>query len=112
MMTFTSSADLSRLHKTDPAHPVISTLISNLKTDPVTIALMQPGDVDHPLTEICNAEDVSLEGVIEQSGVYLVVLQTDYGYGIVFVVPDAGWLGGELRRCIELNLQQLPTTLQ
>ena len=104
MMTFTSSSDLPRLHNTDPAHPVISTLISNLKTDPVTIALMQPHDINHPLTELCNAEDVSLEGVIEQGGMFLVVFQTDYQYGIVFVVPNAEWLGGELRRCIEQNL--------
>ena len=104
MMTFSSSADLSRLQNTDPAHPVISTLISNLNTDPVTIALMQPHDTDHPLTELCNAEDVTLDGVIQQAGVFLVVLQTDYQYGIVFVVPDADWLGGELRRCIEQTL--------
>ena len=106
MMTFSSSSDLSRLHKTDPAHPVISTLTNNLFTDndPVTIALLQPHDVDHPLTELCNAEDVSLEGVIEQGGVFLVVLQTDYGYGLIFVVPNAGWLGCELRNCIEQNL--------
>ena len=104
MMTFKSSSELSRLSSTDPAHPVISTLISNLNTDPVTIALMQPHDVDHPLAELCNAEDVTLEGVIEQDSIFLVVLQTDYGYGIVFVVPNAEWLGGELRRCIEQNL--------
>ncbi len=104
MLKFTSTADLLRLQSTDPAQPVISTLISNLNTDPVTIALMQPHDVDHPLAELCNAEDVSLEGVIEQGGVFLVVLQTDYQYGIIFVVPDADWLNGELRRCIEQNL--------
>ena len=106
MMTFTSSADLSRLHKTDPAHSVISTLTSNLFTDndPVTIALMESHDTDHPLAALCNAEDVSLEGVIQQGGVFLVVLQTDYQYGLVIVVPNAEWLGGELRRCIEQNL--------
>ena len=104
MMTFKSSADLSRLQHTDPAHPVISTLIDNFKTDPVTIALMQPGDVNHPLAELFNAEDVSLDGVVQQQGMYLIVLQTDYGYGIVFVVPNAGWLGGELRQYIEHNL--------
>ena len=104
MMTFTSTADLSRLHIADPAHPVISTLTNNLNTDPITIALLQSGDTDHPLAELCNAEDVSLEGVIEQDSIFLVVLQTDYGYGIVFVVPNAEWLGGELRGCIEQNL--------
>ena len=104
MMTFSSSSDLSRLSSTDSAHTVISTMISNLKTDPVTIALMQPGDIDHPLTEICNAEDVSLEGIIQQGGMFLIVLQTDYRYGIVLVIPDENWLSGHLRRCIEQNL--------
>ena len=85
-MTFTSSSDLSRLHNKDPAHPVISTLINNLNTDPVTIALMQPHNIDHPLAQLCNAEDVTLEGVIQQDSIFLVALQTDYGYGIVFVI--------------------------
>ena len=106
MMTFSSSSDLSRLSSTDSAHTVISTMISNLFTDndPVTITLLQPHDADHPLAELCNAEDVSLEGIVQQQGMFLVVLQTDYGYGIIFVVPNAEWLGGELRGCIEQNL--------
>ena len=104
MLNFTSTADLSRLHIADPAHPVISTLTNNLNTDPITIALLQPGDTDHPLAELCNAEDVSLEGVIEQGGVFLIVFETDYGYGIIFVVPNAEWLDCELRNCIEQNL--------
>ena len=106
MMTFSSSSDLSRLSHTDQAHPVISTLISNLFTDnePVTIALMQSHDADHPLAELCNAEDVSLEGVVEQGAVFLVVFETDYGYGIIFVVPNAEWLNDNLRLCIEENL--------
>lgn len=107
MMTFSSSSDLSRLHKTDPAHPVISALTSNLFTDndPVTIALMQPGDVDHPLTEMFDAKDVTLEGVVEQGGMYIVAIQTDYDYGLAIVIPDEDWLGDDLRRCIESNLQ-------
>ena len=106
MLKFTSTADLSRLQNTDPAHPVISTMVSNLFTDndPVTITLLQSHDADHPLAELCNAEDVSLDGVIQQGGMFLIVLQTDYGYGIVLVIPDEDWLSGELRRCIELNL--------
>ena len=106
MMTFKSSADLCRLQTTDPAHPVISTLTSNLfaDNDPVTVALMQPHDIDHPLAELCNAEDVTLEGVIERENNFLVVLQTDYGYGLVLVVPNAEWVNGQLRECIEQNL--------
>lgn len=109
MLKFTSSGDLARLPKTDPAQPVISLMIDNLftetsNTDPVTIALMQPHDADPPLADLCNAEDVTLEGVIEQAGMFLVVLQTDYGYGLVLVIPDAEWLTGGLRNSIEDNL--------
>ena len=106
MMTFKSSSDLSRLQQTHPAQPVIAKLANGLfsENQPVTITLMQSHDVDHPLAELCNAEDVSLEGVIEQGGVYLVVLQTDYGYGIVFVIPDEDWVNDQLRECITQNL--------
>ena len=105
MLKFTSTADLSRLQQTDPAQPVITELVHGLiNNDPVTITLLQSHDADHPLAELCNAEDVSLDGVIQQGGMFLIVLQTDYGYGIVLVIPDEDWLSGELRRCIELNL--------
>jgi len=107
MMTFSSSADLSRLHNTDPAHPVINILANVLfsESQPTAIALMQSHDSDYPLTEIFDAEDVTLEGVIEQQGMYLVALQTEYDYGLVIVIPDEDWLTGELRQCIELNIQ-------
>ena len=111
MMTFTSSADLARLQQTDPAQPVIAKLVHGLiNNGPVTVALMQPHDTDPPLAELCSADDVTLEGVLEQHGMYLIALQTIYHYGLVFVIPDAEWLSGELRRCIELNLN--PNTLQ
>jgi hypothetical protein len=103
MMTFSSSSDLSRLQNTDPAQPVISKLVHNLDTDPVTVALMEPDDTDPPLADLCTADDVTLEGIIEQSGTFLVVFQTDYQYGIVLVIPDEDWLSGELRGCIEEN---------
>ncbi len=106
MMTLSSSSDLSRLHQTDPVHPVITKLADGLfsESQPVTITLMQPDDTDPPLAELCNAEDVTLEGIIERENNFLVVLQTDYGYGIVLVIPDEDWLSGELRLCIEQNL--------
>ncbi len=108
MMTFKSSADLSRLHRTDPAHPVITQLANSLFSEtldnnPITVALMQSHD-DRPLAEMCSAEDVTLEGIIEQGNMFLVVLQTDYQYGIVLVIPDEGWVNGQLRECIEQNL--------
>ena len=106
MLKFTSTADLSRLQQTHPARPVIAKLANGLfsKNQPVTITLLQPDDVDPPLAELCSAEDVTLEGVIEQAGMFLVALKTDYGYSIVLVVPDEDWLSSELRGSIEENL--------
>jgi len=106
MMTFTSSADLSRLQKTDPAHPVITKLAHGLFSDTqsVTVVLMEPHDIGHPLTQLSTAEDVTLEGIIERENIFMIALQTDYGYGIVLAIPDEDWLTGHLRGCIEENL--------
>ena len=106
MMTFSSRADLARLQQTDPAKQVITKLAHGLFSDtqPVTVALMEPHDIDHPLTQLSNAEDVTLEGVIEQENMFLVALETDYGYGIVLAIPNEDWLSGHLRLCIEENL--------
>ncbi len=109
MMTFSSPADLSRLQQTDPTTPVINKLANGLfsdtdNNDPVTVALMESHDDDHPLADLCSAEDVTLEGIIERENVFMIVLQTDYGYGIVLVIPDEDWLTGELHQCVEENL--------
>ena len=106
MITFKTSADLSRLETTDPAHPIITKLADGLfsETQPVTIALMEPDDIGHPLTQLSNAEDVTLEGVIERENMFLIALQTNYGYGIVLAIPNEDWLSGELYQCIEENL--------
>jgi len=105
-MTFSSPADLSRLHQTDPAHPLIAKLADGLfsDTDPVTITLMQSDDIDPPLADLFGAEDVTLEGILERENMFLIALQTDYGYGIVLVIPDQDWLNSELHLCIEENL--------
>ena len=106
MMIFSSPADLSRLISTNPAHPVITRLAHGLfsETQPVTVALMEPHDIDHPLFQLSNAEDVTLEGIIERENMFLVALETDYGYGIVLAIPNEDWLSGHLRGCIEENL--------
>ena len=44
------------------------------------------------------------EGIIERENMFLIALQTDYGYGIVLVIPSEDWLSGELYKCIENNL--------
>ena len=106
MMTFQASADLSHLQQTDLARPVITKLANGLfsETDPVTIALMQPDDIDPPLSDLFGAEDVTLEGIIERENMFMLALETAYGYGIILVVPQADWLSNELYQCIEDNL--------
>ena len=101
MMTFQSSTDLSRLQLTDPAQPVVTKLARGLftETQPVTVALMEPDD-DHPLTELCNAEDVTLEGVIERENMFMIALQTKYLFSIVLVVPK---IIGDRPRLIDLK---------
>lgn len=106
MLTFKSEADLSRLKSTNPAQSVVTKLADGLfsETQPITIALMEPHDIGHPLTLLSNAKDVSLEGIIERENMYLVVFQTDYGYGIVLAVPNEDWLSNELYQSINENL--------
>ena len=105
-MIFKSSTDLPRLQQTDPALPVITKLANGLFSDtqPVTITLLQPDDTEPPLADLYSAEDVTLEGIIEQAGIFLIALQTHYGFGIVLAIPNEDWLGGEFRQCIEENL--------
>lgn len=126
MLKFTSADDLARLPKTDPAYPVIATLVDGLITetfktefpyDPESdgfIALVEPGDVDRPLTEIWDdwvLTDIPWEGITKQGNMFLAVFLANDQYGIVFVIPDEDWVNGQLRECIDNNLDQLPEAI-
>ena len=125
MLKFTSADDLARLPKTDPAYPVIATLIQGIITDTLDteypydpeadgfIALMQPEDVGQPLKDIWpDGEwyftDLLLEGVTRQNGMFLAVYLINNQYGICFCIPDDDWVNGELREFIMRNLDELP----
>lgn len=126
MLIFKSVGDLARLPKTDPAQPVIAELVNGLITetfktefpyDPEAdgfIALVEPGDVDRPLTEIWDdwkLTDIPWEGIMKQGDFFIAIFLANDQYGIVFVIPDEDWVNGELRKCIEQNLDQLPIAL-
>ena len=121
MLKFTSADDLARLPKSNPAYPVIATLIQGIITDTLDtdypydpdangfIALIEPGDVDRPLTDIWpdgdwGLTDIMWEGITLQDGHFLAIYLANNEYGIVFVIPDEDWVQGELRECILRNL--------
>ena len=122
MLKFTSADDLVRLPKDNPAYPVIATLIQGIITDTLDtefpydpdangfIAPIEgPEDVNRPFTEIWpdgdwGLTDILWEGITLQDGHFLAIYLANNEYGIVFVIPDADWVQGELRECILRNL--------
>ena len=123
MLKFTSEADLLRLNPANPAYPIVSDLVQRIITesykteypyDPEAdgwIALIEPGDIDRPLTEIWGDDAYDLvsipyEGISLQDGMYLAAFLANNQFGILFVIPDADWLGRELRECIETHLDE------
>jgi hypothetical protein len=126
MLIFKSVDDITRLPETDPAHSVIATLVDGLITqtfktdypyDPESdgfIALIEPDDVDRPLTEIWDdwsLTDIPWEGITKQGDFFIAVFLANDQYGIVFVIPDSDWVTRNLRQCIEDNLDQLPEAI-
>jgi len=106
MLRFSTLDDLARLPQSDPALSVITKLANGLFTEalPITITLMQPDDEAPPLADLCRAEDIILEGVIEQENMFMIALHTDYQHSIVLVIPNKDWLNSELYQCISDNL--------
>ena len=121
MITFKSHEDLRKLHPDDPAFPVMEELVRVLIDDFTTpghpydaddfgyIVLIEPGDVDRELNELdmpWTLSDVPWEGAsIRQGFFYAVYLGTD-DYGMGFLIPDAPWVNGRLRKTLEEILDQ------
>jgi len=118
VITFKSHSDLEQLAVDDPAMPVMQELVRVLIDDFTTpdhpydaedfgyLVLIEPGDVDRELNELdmpWTLADVPWEGASMRDGfIYAVYLGTD-DYGMGFVIPDAPWVDGELRKMIEDN---------
>ena len=68
------------------------------------LVLIEPGDADRVLTDIdmpWTLADVPWEGASMRDGfIYAVYLGTD-DYGMRFVIPDADWVTGRLRKVLE-----------
>ena len=116
MITFKSHNDLLKLNNHDPARPVMEELVRMLIDDfnepgqsysPEDfgyLVLVQPGDADRVLNDLdmpWRLADVPWEGASMRDGhFYAVYLGTD-DYGMGFVIPDAPWVKGRLRKVLE-----------
>ena len=111
--TFKSHDDLRKLAVDDPAYPVMEELVELLIDEfpqhwhPIEdfgyLILIEPGDTDRELNEIDMPKltDILWEGASMRHGfIYAVYLGTD-DYGMGFVIPDAPWVDGELRKTLE-----------
>ena len=117
MITFKSPGDLAQLDPHDPAYDVLSELIQVLIEDfPVQpynaddygyLVLVEPEDTSIKLTELdmpWTLTEVPWEGASKRGDfIYAVYLGTD-DYGLGFVIPDAPWVNGELRKTLEAIL--------
>jgi hypothetical protein len=127
MIQFKSISDLSKLPSDDPAHPIIEGLAQRLLvTDESTaypydpeadgwIVLIEPEDIDRPLTEIWGDDAYSLiqtpfEGVTLEKGMFVAVFLANNRFGLVFIIPDEPWLPNKLRNVLEDNLVPAPDT--
>ena len=114
MITFKSPGDLAKLDPHDPAYPIVSELVQVLIEDfPVQpydaedygyLVLVEPEDTGIKLTELdmpWTLTEVPWEGASKRGEfIYAVYLGTD-DYGLGFVIPDAPWVNGELRKTLE-----------
>ena len=114
MITFKHHSDLEKLHRNDPAYPVVEELVQLLIDDftwenhPYDlddygyIVLIENGDVDMPW----RLADVPWEGASIRHGFYYAVYLGTDDYGMGFVIPDADWVNGRLRKVLDGILDQ------
>jgi len=116
MLEFKSTEDLAKLPATDPAYPTVEDLVNRLITEYTPpgetynaddygyVILIQEGDVDRELIELwdgCTLLNIYWEGISEQGDFFIAIYLANNEYGLCFVIPDAPWVGAELRSLIE-----------
>jgi tRNA uridine 5-carbamoylmethylation protein Kti12 len=125
VITFKSTEDLAKLPATDPAYPTVLELVDRLITaytepdqpynheDYGYVILMEEGDAERTLDEVwdgCTLLGIYWEGTMLRDGFFIAIYLADNEYGLVFVIPDAPWVDGDLRRMIEDTLDPIPET--
>jgi tRNA uridine 5-carbamoylmethylation protein Kti12 len=119
VITFKSTDDLTKLPPDNPAFPTVHELVERLITaytepgqpynwqDYGYVILIQESDVDRNLDEIwdgCRLLDIYWEGIMLRGDFFIAIYLADNERGLVFVIPDAPWVDGELKAMIEDTL--------
>ena len=119
MITFKSTEDLAKLPPSDPAFPTVQELVDRLIAeytppggtytwqDDGYVILIEEPDVDRTLDEIwggCTLLSIYWEGIMLRDGFFIAIYLANNEYGLVFVIPEAPWVNGELRAMIEDTL--------
>ena len=124
MITFKSTDDLSKIPYDHPAHATVEELIEQLISaysppgraydaeDDGYIILVEPEDAQRTLDELWDGAtllNIPWEGIFLRDGFYIAIYLANNEYGLSFVIPDAGWVTGELRELTEDILDPLPS---
>jgi hypothetical protein len=115
MLHFRSAEDLQQLSPGDPSYAVVADLVQRLLVaegyDPDAdgwLILVEAGDTDRVLTELWDDRrlvDIPWEGITREGDCFLAVFLANNQFGLAFLIPDAHWVNGDLRRVIEHNLE-------
>ena len=123
MIKFKSTEDLAKLPPSDPAYPTVKELVERLITEYTPpggtynaedygyVILIEEADVKRALDDIwdgCTLLNILWEGIMLRDGCFIAIYLANNEYGLVFVIPDAPWVNGELRQMIEDTLDPLP----
>ena len=114
MKTFKSIPDLEQV-RNDPLYATIKQLFRTIVADCPEyrpeddgyLVLIEPGNVDRVLDDLdmpYRLSEVPFEGVTVIYGCFLAVWLPNNQFGLDFLIPDADWLSGELRRALEAHL--------
>ena len=114
MKTFKSISDVDRF-RSHPLHdtveslviPVIAATPNYRPEDDGYLVLIEPGDVDRVLDDLDMPYRLSegpFEGVSMVDGCFHAVYLANNQFALGFLIPDATWLPGEVRRHLEDHL--------
>ena len=119
MMIFKSFECLSQLGSDHPSRPVVNGLLNTIITEAERLGhsyhpdrdgyVIVPGresiDIELDLfTPPRKLEDVYWDGVDVRSDHFIAVFLPNNQFGLIFVIPDEGWLPSGLRRVLCENL--------
>ncbi|MEW6119226.1 MAG: hypothetical protein AB1593_03960 [Pseudomonadota bacterium] len=102
MLTFKSSSDLDKLSSLHSALPLVMEMLKQVGPECGYIVLIEEGDIDIDLPELrCPLADIPWDGAIKLGHYFHAVHLTNNQFGIGFLIPDAPWVTGKLRTCLE-----------